>query len=700
MPAADAPTSPRGTVSTSAGFLSAWGGAIDELEHVADLQWPLSVRTYARMRHDPTLSSVLSAYCLPIRSTRWEIDPRGASPDMVRVCADSLGLPAKGRDKPGPVRTRGVVWLNHLETALSALTFGHACFEPVYRVDTGAALLASLADRPQLSLAEIEVDRQGALVGVTQYGDVTDPNPKPIPAGRLLWYVVNREGANWAGRSLLRSAFGPWLLKQDALRTHATGLRRFAAGIPVVEWAPGTSPTLEQQRAADAVAASVRVSDTGGAQMPPGARLRIQGVEGSFPDGLPFLRYLDEQMARSTLTSLLDLGSTPNGSRALGDNFAELLSLAQQATANLIAETATQLCARLVGFNAGADAPVPAVTVADLTTDELTLAESITKLIQAGAVEPDDDLEEWVRRVHRAPAKGAPRKQPAPPEALPPRLEGEPAPAQQQAARRRPARRAIAAAGDVPAAPARRELTDAEEAAGLDPEAVDTAREEILAELLAAWAAVEAAQHAELIAQITAAVGAAALAALTVDTSDAALALAAAMAAAARAGRDLAVAEAARQGVEVALPEIDEDALLERADALARVMGAQTSSAAAREALRLSGGGATGAEIADGVRAYFADLSVSWVEAQLGAAVQDGLTTGRALVLASGTRWFASEVLDKATCSRCRDIDGTEFASWDEAAAAYPTGGFRDCQGRLRCRGIVFATWAGEELGR
>jgi hypothetical protein len=52
------------------------------------------------------------------------------------------------------------------------LTFGHSVFEPVYTLAGGRALLASLGERPQLSIAEIEVDAQGDLTQVTQYGDV------------------------------------------------------------------------------------------------------------------------------------------------------------------------------------------------------------------------------------------------------------------------------------------------------------------------------------------------------------------------------------------------------------------------------------------------------------------------------------------------------------------------------------------------
>ena len=716
MPAQDAPTTPRGSVSTSAGYLSTWGGAFDQLEHVGDLTWPLSIRTYARMRHDPVLASVLAAYSLPILKTSWHLDPRGAPAKVAKLCADSLGLPLLGRDdKPGPVRRRGVKWLEHVRGALGVLTFGHAAFEPVYDVSTGVAMLAALAERPQLSFAEIEVDDQGNLTGVTQFGDVVKPNPPPIPAGRLLWYCRAREGANWTGTSALRHAYGSWLLKQDALRVQATSHRRFGAGTPTVEWESGSNPTAEQRTAALKVASNVRAGDSTGVMMPPGARLVIQGVQGSYPDGLPTIRYLDEQMARGALASMLDLGSTSNGSRALGDNFAALLSQAQQSTADQLAEAATELCVRLTDFNVGEDAPSPAVVVADLSRDEQALADSVAKLVQAGAVTLDDDLEGWLRTAYGAPQKRAePNPAPVPPvpPAGPPDSQGAPAtpPAQPATAARRA--RPVAAAEPVPAPPERRDLTPTEEAAGLDPEATDEAYAEVLAALLAAWAAIQEEQRDSLIAQVTAAAGLAALAALTLDTTPAAEILGASLLEAADLGAALALAEAAHQGVTITGATVSGAAVEDRAAALAAVWGQATASSAMGEAVRLAGEGADMADVADGVRAHLEGLSPAWVEGQLGAAVHEGMATGRAAVFEAGetnghtARFFASEVFDGATCRsagetdgvRCWEVDGTEYESLAEARHDYPTGQYRHCKGRWRCRGMLFVSWNGQDL--
>ena len=55
---------------------------------------------------------------------------------------------------------------------------------------------------------------------------------------------------------------------------------------------------------------------------------------------------------------------------------------------------------------------------------------------------------------------------------------------------------------------------------------------------------------------------------------------------------------------------------------------------------------------------------------------------------------YASELLDGHTCPRCRKIDGTEWATIDEAREHYPDGqGYVECEGGPRCRGTIVWVW-------
>jgi len=811
------PTRDIGVIDMRDVIASQW---VDVNEFVPDLMWPTSVQMYTRMRHDPRLAAILKAYALPIRRATWAIDPAGCRDEVVQVVADDLGLPILGADsKPGPARRRGVNWGEHLRLALLSLTFGHSVFERRYEIRDGLARLVNLGERMPWTIGQIDLNPDGTIKLIRQEFGVT----AAIPANRLLWYAHEREGATWTGRSLLRDAYGPWLLKHEMWRVHATSIRRFGMGIPTVEAPAGAAPN--QITEAQRLASAMRVGDTAGAGLPNGFTFKLTGLTGSVPDAVEMIRYLDQQMSTAALTGFLDLGQTETGSRALGDSFIDQFMLSLQAVADEIANTATSGAPGLTGavtdlvdMNWGTDEPAPRVVCTDVGRRQDLAVEALHELVTAGAIHPDDDLEAYLRTTYRLPPRkrddvataersyaydldygiltiderraqinlpplpnGAGQALPTPsnlryvppdpetgPEAptvearaaaaprrdlvltvderraqlgLPalPRGEGAklpelapgspaaPAPnpptepagdgaAPTTAKAHRPAsrrgtnhttptkpktgrasrRQSIRAAGDPEAG--HRQLSMVEAAAGMDPDQIAADHDAALEDLLAAFAAVQAAQTDALIEQVAAAVAAAdttALAALTLDTAPAADVLAPALIAMAGVGAGQVVAEAASQGVDLAVPDLDEDAIRQLAETIAALMGRATGDAAGREALRVWTPGASGDDVAALVRAHMESLTDAWPREQLGGALWAAQAQGRWAVLsdADDAVYVASEVLDKNTCKPCLDIDGTEFESKAAAGAAYAAGGYIECLGRLRCRGILLARW-------
>jgi hypothetical protein len=155
--------------------------------------------------------------------------------------------------------------------------------------------------------------------------------------------------------------------------------------------------------------------------------------------------------------------------------------------------------------------------------------------------------------------------------------------------------------------------------------------------------------------------------------------------------------EAHDQGVTVPAPVIDHDRLTEVAAAVAMLIGASAATSAGREALRVWTPGRNGSDVAGLVDEHMKGLSDSYLQDQLGAALSSAQNTGRQAVLnmAPKADYYASEVLDSNTCSKCASIDGTKFDDKESAGEAYASGGYVECLGRLRCRGIVVAVWNG-----
>jgi phage gp29-like protein len=411
--------------------LSTWGQLLSaEFESNPDLKWPLSVEVFDKMRReDAQVISVYRAVTLPIRSAKWQIDPAGASDDVVNLVATDLGLPVKGREVAAPVRTKGrFSWEDHLRLALLELVYGASYFEQVYRVEGAQQRLAKLAWRPPRTIEEIEVAADGGLESIKQRG--LKDGPITIPVDRLVAYVNEREGGNWVGQSLLRTAYKNWLLKDRLLRVQALTVERNGMGVPVYTGAPvpdGATPEertawLESERDAGLkLAKGFRAGDAAGASIPAGATLELKGVTGDLPDADKPIRYHDEQIARAVLAHFLNLG-TETGSWALGSTFADFFTGSLNAVARQIQDVTQQhVVEDLVDLNFGGDAPAPRLVCEPIGSEFPATAEAIKSLIDSGALTPDDPLESFLRTSYGLPVRDADssRIAPTPPEEAP-----------------------------------------------------------------------------------------------------------------------------------------------------------------------------------------------------------------------------------------------------------------------------------------
>lgn len=196
---------------------------------------------------------------------------------------------------------------------------------------------------------------------------------------------------------------------------------------------------------------------------------------------------------------------------------------------------------------------------------------------------------------------------------------------------------------------------------------------------------------------------------LTLDTSAAAAFLLAGMLAYGRTSAHQAASEAETSGGSIAPQPPTSQQLEPIAAAAAGLMGAQLIQAAGSAALVAAQSSA--AKAADGkpdpaaVGAAVADaldkVSTASAQARIGGLLSAAQNRARIATFAAGPRCelVASEVLDKATCPNCEQIDGHVFGYSDEpdavaaAYAAYPMGGYVACLGEDRCRGTLIADY-------
>ena len=394
-----------------------WWPFYQDDEETPELRWPESVKVYGQMSKDSQVLSVSSAVSLPIRSTGWYVEPNGAEAEIVSFVAEDLGLPVRGMDVEPPIRTRDrFSFSEHLDIALDALIYGHAVFEQVYRLDeSGKAHLRKLAERPQWTISDWKIANDGGLVQVEQY-PICQIIPEPMPVDRLVVYSNRKRGGAWVGRSILRAAYKPWLLKDLVLRIQAQVADRNGLGIPTYIAPPLPAGLMGDQAeqwlnaqvvAGQKLAEELRAGENAGASLANGASLESRGVVGSLPDLDKQIRYYDEQIARGALANFLSLGGeNSRGSYALGETFENFFQQSLQATAQAIATTFNQhVVEDLVDINWGPETRAPKVVCDDIGSRHPVTAQAVYQLVSCGALLPEPALEEYLRTTYGLPPK-------------------------------------------------------------------------------------------------------------------------------------------------------------------------------------------------------------------------------------------------------------------------------------------------------
>lgn len=426
-------------------------GGTDLWETTPELQWPLNLRVFDRMRKTDTQQrAILSAIKLPVRRTRWRIpETAGVDPRVRAFVERELGLQA---DDQGRYRSRpgGVDFAEFLRHALLSLDFGHMVFEQVYELGRSdvdgigfqVAHLRKLGERMPRTLAGFDVLSSGQLAGVKQWiARGTTEVMVTMPVETLVVFSHEREGADWAGQSVMRTSYKNWMIKDAMIRLGALAGERTGMGLPVVTYPKSAAGGGSNDEAkAIRIASAIRSGDEAGVALQEGWTVELLGVKGAVTDLLPWVKYHDEQASKGTLEMFLDLGHDA-GARALGDTFVDYFMMAEGALVQDLQSVITEHVIRdLVRINFGPDEAYPPIVADDLNTDSTTTAVALQQLEAAGILIPDQPLEDDIRRRYNLPAADPEtRRQPAgvggyTPGAIPPgtvivNQQGQPVPA-------------------------------------------------------------------------------------------------------------------------------------------------------------------------------------------------------------------------------------------------------------------------------
>jgi hypothetical protein len=728
-----------GAVTQQVGGVSGWGSFVDELEYVPDLSWPQSVITYHRMRSDSQNEALHLGTVQPVREYRWSIDPNGAPAALAEQMAADFGLPIKGHeDEPLDMPPADFTWDTFLDDALLALLYGHFYFEIVGEMQGSEWHLVKCSPRHPKTIQLFQTDNVGDLLAIRQNiggaGGTWTRLPPPIPAGKLIPFVWRPEAGSHIGRSMLRSMYREFMVKDRTIRVAAINLER-GGGVPVIEAAQGSSD--DQIRDLATLARQFKVAEGGGGAIPFGSKLTLVG--GAVPEAVSLLEYCDQAMARVWANMLIQLGTTSNGSgsRALGGEFALYAARAQRSTAKWIVGQFNRFLRAYTIWNDDSLTKAPVLSFEQDKPDNMSTTEMVA-LIEAKALTVDPELETWLRSEHGLPEYTPPndpdlgdlspqevaliqssRNPPALPHGTPPGANPVPAPpaapAPQDPNIQYPTNAAApsltAPTLALPDRPLRRQPNANEIRAQVNYRQMDATHSSVAGALVQAFGqGVIPGQIAALAAQITTTktgnprkvLTKAAMASLQapLDGSDI---VSAHLLDAAKAGAQAAVAELAAQGGDATIPSDAELAapLGDQSNAIVAMAANSLSLSAQRKAAQMVGGGRSPADVAGDVRAYLGGLSNQWTAAQLRGSVTFAQNVGRAAAFATADqsvmRYYSSEIMDVNTCDECASVDGTEYDNLGDAEQDYSSGGYVDCAGGPNCRGTLIAVYGEQD---
>ena len=381
-------------------------------EYLAELTWPRDLQIYDKMRRsDSQVQCMLLAMELPIRSTKWFVEPFSEDSKDKQVAQE-----VESNLFSGPPDGMTQNWEDFLRLALTMLSFGHSIFEKVYKIDEhGFVKWKKFAQRPQKTIYDFLYDEHGGPEGIQQF-KVTGSSYDlvNIPIEKLIIFSHRMERGDLKGTSVLRHAYKHWTIKDYIYKIMNIGIERNQVGTPVMELPEGYDNT-DYERAKDIVE-NLRSAEKGGAVVRPGFILKLLESNRNMMDVMPYIEHHDLMILRGILAQFINLGSGDVGSYALSKDQSDLFLMTLNSTSRYIASIMNSYCIpQLVNYNWDVEG-YPKLNFQPIGQDFSQVGEVLSKLVQGRLLVPDENIEGWLREVMELPEKAETAEPIAPPE--------------------------------------------------------------------------------------------------------------------------------------------------------------------------------------------------------------------------------------------------------------------------------------------
>lgn len=358
------------------------------------------IKVFDEMRKsDGTVRAAMLAVTLPIRRAKWFVNPATEDPKDVEIANFVEHALFDWIDKTS--------WDDIIRQALLMLPFGVMLFEKVYGTyeHDGKTFVTLQKLAPRLPKSILQWELPDGTFGIRQIRQ--DGQIALIPGSKLVVFVNEREGDNWWGTSMLRAAYKHWYYKDNFYKIDAVAFERQGMGVPVLKMPDGY--TAADEAKASQVMQNLRANESAYMLLPKDYEFEFADMGASStrnPDNS--INHHNKQILLSVLSQFLELGQSSNGgSKALSQDHSEFFLNAMESIANTItSEINKNLIPELVDMNFDGVTVYPCLDYSGITkVDVAGLGETYSKLVQAGAITPTEDDQQYLRSMLNLPPR-------------------------------------------------------------------------------------------------------------------------------------------------------------------------------------------------------------------------------------------------------------------------------------------------------
>jgi len=400
--------------------LSVNAGQVTE-DFLRQLQGRSGMAIYREMAENhPVIGATLASIEMLFRSVEWTVQPAD-SDDQAAI--DEAEFVASC------MSDMSTSWEDFVSSVLGFLVYGYSLHEIVYKrrqglaadgtsskFDDGRIGWRKLPVRAQDTITEWRLDSNGGIEGAVQQDPSKGTNTL-LPIDKCLLFRTTTRMNNPQGRSILRSAYVSWYYQKRITEIEAIGIERDLAGMPVALVPPqllSNSATAAETQALDAIKEIVRnirrdeqeglvfplAYDPETGNLAYDIKLMSTGGRRQFDTNQIIGRY-DTRIAMTMLADFLLVGHDRIGAQALSVSKIELFQDSISAyLANIADVLNSYAIPRLMRINGIDPRLAPTITyTAPRAPDLDTISNYVSRLATAGALMPDDTLDDYLREI-------------------------------------------------------------------------------------------------------------------------------------------------------------------------------------------------------------------------------------------------------------------------------------------------------------